>query len=174
MPETNFFPQSFEETLHWDHSAEASCIGDNSGRALNARPSFPTGESWRSTNPAGTCMSRNIKWAEKMLDMLLLKANAGKQICSPLLWPKKYPWASLIRYQVRVACHLKARQKLFVCSLPSLEPKHIHSSGKPEGKPASYFHPFLARQIWHSRNAALDTQALCYFCYNNKWSHPSL
>lgn len=39
------------------------------------------------------------------------------------------------------------REKLYVYSLLSLEPKHTHSSGKPEWKPASSFQPFLAREI---------------------------
>lgn len=38
------------------------------------------------------------------------------------------------------------RQKIYIYSLPPLEPKHTHSSGKPEWKPASYFQAFLARE----------------------------
>lgn len=61
---------------------------------------------------------------------------------------------------------LKPRQKFCVYSLPSLEPKHTHSSGKPEWKPASYFWPFLARQNWPVSFRHTGTFCFCY----NKWS----
>lgn len=90
-----------------------------------------------------SCLTR----AEKLLDKLLQKGGARRRIYIPFMSREtsvgkfnKVPGKS------KVGHLLKTRQKLNVYSLSSLEPKHTHSSGKPEWKPASYFQPFLARQ----------------------------
>lgn len=95
--------------------------------------------------PTKSCLTR----AEKLLDKLLQKARARRQIYIPFMSQE----TSLGKFnkvsgKSKVGHLLKTRQKLNVYSLPSLEPKHTHSSGKPEWKPASYFQPLLARQNW--------------------------
>ena len=148
---------------------EAVCISGSSAKALNANPSFHIVKIKHPQVLQGpACLTKPcLTRAEKVLDKLLQKASARRQICSPFM-PQETSLGKFNKLAGKreVGHLLNTRQKLWVYSLPSLKPKHTHSSGKPEWKPASYSQPFLARQNWP---ASFSHKALQYFCYN-KWS----
>ena len=81
--------------------------------------------------------------AENMLDKLLQKTSARRQICSPFMSQEtSLGKFNKVSSKSKVGHLLKTRQKLYVYSLPSLEPKHTRTpQGNQNGNRLPIFSP---------------------------------